>query len=164
MTKLISIIGRSNSGKTTIITRLIPLFCNSGIKVGTIKNTHHSVEFDQPGKDSFKHKMAGSEQVMLLSGDSFAIYGENEKKLNLKQLVSTYFKGFDLVISEGFKNEMCLKIEVNRSANKKTPLYLNPVYEVQAVISDEEPKLDIKHFYLDEIEDIYNWIKTSLHI
>ncbi len=72
---ILSIVGKSNSGKTTFITNLITLFCQSDIKVGTIKHTHHDLIFDQPGKDSWKHRQAGSSRVMVISSSSSPCVG-----------------------------------------------------------------------------------------
>ncbi|MDH5561619.1 MAG: molybdopterin-guanine dinucleotide biosynthesis protein B [Deltaproteobacteria bacterium] len=162
MTQLISFVGRSNSGKTTLLIKLLPLFVARGTKVATIKNTHHQVEFDQPGKDSYRHRQAGAEQVLLVSEEDFCLIGKRENKLNLDQLVERYFIDFDLVISEGFKNEKSLKVEVYRSETGKTPLYRSQDYQIDALISNENPALEIPIFDLNDVEGIYDWICEKL--
>ncbi len=164
MPKIISIIGRSGSGKTTLITRLIPLFCEAKLKVGTIKHTHHQLEFDQPGKDSWKHSASGASQVLLMSGDKIAVYTEAQPQQPLSEIVHQWFPDFDLVICEGFKNQDCLKIEVYRQSNLKPPLYLDPTFDIQAVISDTPPPQSFKHFNLKEVKAIYSWITGKLDL
>ncbi|MBU3913960.1 molybdopterin-guanine dinucleotide biosynthesis protein B [bacterium] len=157
--RVLSIVGKSNSGKTTFITRLIPLFCQVNLKVGTIKHTHHDLIFDQPGKDSWKHKQAGSSRVMVISSSTMAIYDDYSTEKTLKETAEDWFLGFDLVISEGFKHEDCLRIEVHRSANGKEPLYLNPDNGISALISDTQPlSYSIPHFDINDAEAVFQWI------
>ena len=162
--KLVAIVGKSNSGKTTVITRLLPLFCKSGLKVGSIKHTHHQVELDKQGKDSWKHRSAGSSRVLLLTGSNLALFSEITSEPTLKELAETYFSDLDIVLSEGFKNEDCLKLEVYRTANEKSPLYLDPDYQIHALISDFTPELAIPVFGLNDIKEIFNWICRKLNI
>ncbi len=162
--KLVSLVGRSNSGKTTLITRLIALFSQLGLNVGTIKNTHHQVEFDHPGKDSWKHQQAGSSQVLLISNSKLALYSDVNPEQSLSETVERWFPDFDIVISEGFKNEDCLKIEVFRQANRKTPLYLDPAYDIQAIVCDTPPDVPLPHFHPDDIRGIHEWICDKLQL
>jgi molybdopterin-guanine dinucleotide biosynthesis adapter protein len=162
--KLVAIVGKSNSGKTTLITRLLPLFSQSGLKVGSIKHTHHQVELDKPGKDSWKHRSAGSSRVLLITGSNLALFSKVDSDPTLKELAELYFSDLDLVVSEGFKNEDCLKLEIFRSSNNKSPLYLDPNYQIQAVICDSPPKVSIPVFGLDDIQEIYVWICRKLNI
>jgi molybdopterin-guanine dinucleotide biosynthesis protein B len=163
-TKIVSFIGRSNSGKTTFITKILPLFCDLGLKVGTVKNTHHKVDFDQPGKDSLLHRQAGSTQVLLLTDEQLALYSLRDKKLSLNEMVKKWFPDFDLVISEGFKNEDCFKVEISRKGNHKLPLYLNN-YNIQAFISDYPPTItNIPLFNLNEVEPVFNWLCQELQL
>jgi len=162
--KLVAIVGKSNSGKTTLITRLLPLFAQSGLKVGTIKHTHHQVELDRQGKDSWKHRLAGSSRVLLLTGSNLALFSNIDSEPTLKELAGTYFSDLDIVVSEGFKNEDCLKLEIYRTSNGKTPLYCDPAYQIHALISDSFPDVSIPTFGLDDIQEIYIWICQKLDI
>lgn len=162
--KLISFVGRSNSGKTTLITQLIPIFCQHGLKVGSIKHTHHDLTFDQPGKDSWKHRQAGSSRVLLLNNQGMAMYSDPLPEYNIINLTEDYFLNFDLVISEGFKKEKCLKVEVYRPENKKTPLYLDPAFEIQAVISNQQLDTTLPFLQIDNHREIFQWICNRLKI
>ncbi|MBU2645183.1 molybdopterin-guanine dinucleotide biosynthesis protein B [bacterium] len=162
--KFVSFVGRSNSGKTTLITRLIPILQKKRITIGTIKHTHHSAEFDKPGKDSWRHRQAGSEQVLLLSHDQLALYRSHTSAQPLAETVQQWFSEFDLVISEGFKYEDGLKIEVFRQATEKTPLYIDPSFGIQALVSDITPERDITHFKFEDLDMISNWILEKTEI
>jgi molybdopterin-guanine dinucleotide biosynthesis adapter protein len=162
--KLFSIVGRSNSGKTTLITRLIPLLVRRGLKIGTIKHTHHNVLLDQPGKDSWKHADAGSSRVLLLSAGKMALFGEADDPSRLPDIGQRWFADYDLVISEGFKNEDCLKIEITRKANDKPPLFLDPEYRIQAVVSDYPITTDRPVFGFEELEPLQQWLIMMLEL
>jgi len=162
--KLISFVGRSNSGKTTLITQLIPVFCRFGLRVGSIKHTHHDLTFDEPGKDSWKHRQAGSSRVLLLNNQGMAMYSDPLPEYNINKLSKDYFSGFDLVFSEGFKNEKCLKVEVYRPENNKTPLYLDSGFEIQAVISNIQPNTKLPFLPIDNHKIIVQWICDHLKI
>lgn len=160
--KLISFVGRSNSGKTTLITQLIPMFVKMGLKIGTIKNTHHIVQFDKPGKDSWAHAQAGSSRVVVTSGENLAVFEKSNVRPSAVDLSNQWFQDFDLVISEGFKNDDCLKIEVYREMNNKEPLYLDSIYNIRAVVSDTRPSKAIQHFNFEELDQIASWILSQL--
>lgn len=162
--KLISFVGRSNSGKTTLLTKLIPKFIQLGLKVGTIKNTHHKVEFDKPGKDSWKYAQSGSQRVLVSSGKKLAVFIEQEEEVPLKKLAEDWFFGMDLVISEGFKNEDCFKIEVIRSENNKSPLFVESSYAINAIISDIPQNTNLPYFNFNELDKLVSWICKQLKL
>lgn len=163
--KILSVVGRSGSGKTTLITRLIPYFVEADIKVGTVKHTHHNVEFDKPNKDSWRHRAAGASQVLLLSDEKMALFRDREHESDLRQITKRWFSDFDLVVSEGFKDENCLKLEVARKGNRKRPLYLTHSYNIQALICDyAPPKESIPVFSLEEPQNAFHWICKELDL
>ncbi|MCP4295382.1 MAG: molybdopterin-guanine dinucleotide biosynthesis protein B [Proteobacteria bacterium] len=162
--KLLSFVGRSNSGKTTFITKILPLFCESGLKVGTIKNTHHKVDFDTPGKDSYRHREAGSARILLMTEEKITVFADREKEMSLKEIVNNWFSDFDLVISEGFKNEDCFKVEISRKQNCKTALFNNPDYNIKALISDYSSSNRLREFNLNDVEGVYLWLCQKLDL
>jgi molybdopterin-guanine dinucleotide biosynthesis protein B len=120
---IVSIVGWSNSGKTSFITKLIPELKSRGYKVATIKHNAHKFEIDKETKDSWKHREAGAETVVLSSAEKVAMIKEIKTEINLKKLVNDYIDdSFDLVIVEGNKNGDLPKIEVFRP-----DLYEEPV-------------------------------------
>lgn len=162
--KVIAIVGRSGSGKTTLITKLLPQFKSLGLKVGTIKHTHHEVDQDQPGKDSWKHRQCGSDQVLLVTGKKITVHADNTSEKGVKELSQDWFQGFDLVISEGFKQEECLKIEVSRKDTGKSPLCLDSSFHIEAVVSDYKIKTSVKAFDLSDVDSLFKWIMEQLKL
>ncbi len=129
---------KSGTGKTTLLTALIPLLAHYNIRVGLIKHSHHNFEIDQQGKDSYRLRKAGASPVMLVSSHRRAIITEFkhpiEPQLNeeLKYFDQTLI---DLILVEGFKNEKFPKIELSRACLNQPFLYPNDP-EIIAVASD----------------------------
>lgn len=114
MPAIVSFVGRSESGKTTLIEKIIPILRSHGLRVGTVKHTHHSPELDRSGKDSARHLAAGAATVVLASAGQIQVV-KTEVDGGLDGLL-TYFRDVDLLITEGYKRERAPKIEVLRSA------------------------------------------------
>ncbi|WP_227814726.1 molybdopterin-guanine dinucleotide biosynthesis protein B [Nitrogeniibacter aestuarii] len=134
--KVFGIAGFSGSGKTTLLEKLIPEFNARGLRVSVIKHTHHRFDLDKPGKDSWRHREAGAEEVLVLSGDRWVLMhelrGAPEPSLNEQLAIMS---DVDLVLIEGFKAAPVPKVEVHRPSNGKTPLWPdNP--HVVAVATD----------------------------
>lgn len=146
--KVFGIAGFSGSGKTTLIEKLIPEFRARGLTVSVIKHTHHRFDLDRPGKDSWRHREAGAEEVLILSSDRWVLMhelrGAPEPTLD-EQLA--FMSEVDLVIIEGFKAAPVPRVEVHRPANGKSGLWPeNP--HVVAVATDANidvplPTLDL---------------------
>jgi molybdopterin-guanine dinucleotide biosynthesis protein B len=134
--KVIGLAGWSGAGKTTLLVKLIPLLRARGLTVSTLKHAHHAFDLDQPGKDSFEHRMAGASEVLIASARRFALMHElrDEQEPSLAELLPR-LSPVDLVLVEGFKREAHPKVEIHRSANKK-PFLFGSVPNVVAVIAD----------------------------
>ncbi|HUL67460.1 MAG TPA: molybdopterin-guanine dinucleotide biosynthesis protein B [Burkholderiaceae bacterium] len=146
--KAIGVIGYSNSGKTTLIERLIRLFRERGLSVSAIKNAHHGFDMDRPGKDSFRYRDAGAGQVLIATALRWALLTEtSERPAGLDELLAL-LAPCDLVIIEGFKSEGHLpRIEVRRKTQVEPPIYPHDP-NVIAVAADHEieaalPVLDL---------------------
>lgn len=122
--KAIGFIGYSNSGKTTLIEKLIPIFRAQGFAVSAIKNAHHGFDMDRPGKDSFRYREAGAGQVLIATQLRWALLTETPRHAaSLEELLGR-LDPCDLVIIEGFKSEGRVpRIEVRRSINTEPPIY-----------------------------------------
>ncbi len=122
--RLIGLAGWSGAGKTTLLTRLIPCLNAQGVSVSTLKHAHHRFDIDTPGKDSWLHRQAGAEQVLISSGQRWALMTElrGQPEATLGFLLSR-LAPVDLVIVEGFKRDSHPKLEVHRSANGKPWLH-----------------------------------------
>jgi len=113
---VLSIVGRSNSGKTTLMCELVHALKKKGYRVGTLKHNAHGFDIDQPGKDTWKHREAGADVVMISSSSKVALIEKVQEELSLDNLLKR-FEGVDLVITEGYKRENKPKIEVVRGSN-----------------------------------------------
>lgn len=122
--KAIGFIGYSNSGKTTLIEKLIPRFRAAGLSVAAIKNAHHGFDMDRPGKDSFRYREAGAGQVLIATIERWALLTETPAgHATLEELLAE-LAPCDLVIIEGFKSEGQIpRIEVRRSRVADPPIW-----------------------------------------
>ena len=132
--KLLGIVGWSGAGKTTLIEKLLPALAARGLRVSTIKNTHHSVDLDLPGKDTHRHRVAGAVEVMLASSSRFALLRETPQPFALEELVAR-MAPVDLILVEGFKMDALPKIEVYRAVLGKPRLWPD-VPSIVAVATD----------------------------
>lgn len=122
--KAIGFIGYSNTGKTTLIEKLIPLFRARGLSVSAIKNAHHGFDMDRPGKDSYRYREAGAGQVLIATGERWALLTETPAQPASLDALLAMLAPCDLVIIEGFKSEGQIpRIEVRRTSNTEPPLY-----------------------------------------
>jgi len=158
MPAVICIVGRSQSGKTTLIEKLIPVLKKRGYRIGTVKHTHHVFDFDKTGKDSCRHKDAGAETVVIASPGKIAMV-KNDHNGTLDGLVN-YFDDLDLVITEGYKRENKPKIEVVRAARHTRPL-LQDDRQLVAVVTDVEMHLEVPVFELEEINKLADFIENK---
>ena len=155
MPQMISIVGRSQSGKTTLIEKLIPALKRRGYKIGTIKHSHHIFDFDKTGKDSWRHKDAGAETVIIASPGKIAMV-KNDYRGSLDGL-QRFFDDLDLIITEGYKKEDKPKIEVVRAARHADVLLENDKHLV-AVVSDVELQLNVPVFDLEDVDRLADFI------
>lgn len=125
---ILGFVAASGTGKTTLLTELIPILKQSGLRIGLIKHSHHDFEIDQPGKDSFRLREAGASSVMLVSRYRRAIITEftPEKEPRLDEQIKQFDQSeLDLILVEGFRAEQFPKIELHRPSLEKPLLYPN---------------------------------------
>ena len=147
--KIFGLAGWSGSGKTTLIVKLMPELMGRGFEVSTMKHAHHNFDIDEPGKDSYEHRVAGAKEVMISAANRWALMHElrGEEKPSVEELIGR-MTPVDLLLVEGFKSHLHPKIEVHRPSVGK-PLLQKDDKEIVAVASDEEiaglpvPVLDI---------------------
>ncbi|WP_413701222.1 molybdopterin-guanine dinucleotide biosynthesis protein B [Psychromonas sp. KJ10-10] len=122
---LLGFVAFSGTGKTTLLEKLIPLLCEQGVNVALVKHSHHNIELDKPGKDSYRLRKAGACQLLLAGTERallFHEYGQKEDRKLIDQLCLLDTQKLDLVLVEGYRNESFNKIELHRMALNK-PFY-----------------------------------------
>ncbi|MBI5043064.1 MAG: molybdopterin-guanine dinucleotide biosynthesis protein B [Nitrospirae bacterium] len=134
MIPIVSIVGKSNSGKTTLIEKVIPFLTKKGYRIATIKHCAHGFEMDKEGKDTWKHKKAGAKAIVAVSDKKLALITDitpsrtlpprgggkgGGDRLKLEEIRERFIDDVDLIIAEGYKTERYQKIEVIRNGNSK---------------------------------------------
>ena len=157
MPPIISIVGNSDSGKTTLIEKLIPELKKRGYRVGVIKPAHHGFNIDKEGKDSWRHKVAGADTVLVSSPGKIAMV-KDEPCGSLDGL-HPYFSDLDLVITEGYKREDKPKIEVFRKSVHPAPVCTNNDH-LMALVTDSEIDIGVPKFGLEAVESIVDLIES----
>ncbi len=145
--KVFGIVGWKNSGKTTLIERLIREFGARGLSVSTIKHVHHAFDIDVPGKDSYRHREAGAQEVLVTSGGRWALMHElrGAPEPDLNKLVE-HLSPCDLVLVEGFKCDTHPKIEVLRASGDEGRIADKD--KTVCAIATDYPALTGRHPYL----------------
>ncbi len=117
MTPIISIVGKSESGKTTLLEKVVRELTSRGFRIATIKHDAHSFEIDYPGKDSWRHKQAGARVTVISSPGKLALVADTDHDHSLAEIRDKFIEGqgVDLIITEGYKRDIHPKIEVSRS-------------------------------------------------
>lgn len=163
MIPVLAIAAWSGTGKTTLLKKLIPALCNKGIRPGLIKHTHHNMDVDKPGKDSYELRKAGAAQTIVASSRRWALMTEtpDEAPLDLAYLVSRMdHSTLDLVLVEGFKHEAVAKILLFRSDAGHDVSELTLDEHVIAVASDVSLPLEIPVLDLNDVDGIAAFIVT----
>lgn len=165
MTPLLAIAAWSGTGKTTLLKRLIPELCVRGLRPGLIKHTHHDMDVDKPGKDSYELRKAGAAQTIVASEQRWALMTETPEtpELDLTWLVSRMDASkLDLVLVEGFKHEAVPKILLFRqnSGHRVEELIIDE--HTIAVASDMPIASSLPQLDLNDIQQIATFIANWL--
>jgi molybdopterin-guanine dinucleotide biosynthesis protein B len=156
MVPIVSFVGKSNSGKTTVIEKLLPVLKARGYRIAVIKHAAHGFEIDRRGKDSFRHKAAGADAVLVASPGRVALV-KDEPYAGLAPLQS-YVPDMDLIITEGFKSEHCPKIEVLR-AERGGRFLCTDNRDLIALVTDLPSSMNVPVFGLEDIEPLADFIE-----
>jgi molybdopterin-guanine dinucleotide biosynthesis protein B len=156
--KLLGVAGWSGSGKTTLIEAMLPPLRARGLRVSTIKHAHHGFDIDRPGKDSYRHRVAGAHEVLVASASRWALLREVDgKEPTLDELVAR-LSPVDLVLVEGFKSSAIAKLEVHRPGIGKAPIWPGRP-DIIAVAADTAlPHCDRAVLPLDAPARIVDWV------
>lgn len=159
---VLSVIGKSKSGKTTLIEKLVPELKRRGYRVGTIKHhSHPGFEIDIPGKDTWRHARAGSDLVVIAAPDQIAMIQRLERELTLDEIIET-ISGVDILLTEGFKRAGKPAIEVVRS-ERGLELVADPA-QLIAVASDMEPSQSVPVFDWNDATAIVDYIEATFEL
>lgn len=161
--KVIGFAGYSGSGKTTLIEKLLPMFVAKGWTVSVIKYSHHGFDIDRPGKDSYRHRVAGAQEVMLSSNARWALMHElrDAQAPTLAEQLEK-LSPCDLVIVEGHKSDPDLpKIEVHRPSLGK-PLIHPEHAGVIALASDAPVQTDLPVLDLNKPQTVFEFVLNYL--
>lgn len=153
--RIIGLAGWSGSGKTTLLTKLIPRFTARGKRVSTLKHAHHNFDVDRPGKDSFEHRSAGATEVLVVSGNRWALMHElrGAPEPALPDLLAK-LSNVDLVLIEGFKRESFPKLEIHRAVNGKPLLHPDDSWIVAVASDTSLPQSQVPVVDLNDIDGI----------
>lgn len=157
--KIFGIIGWKNNGKTGLMERLVAEIATRGYSVSTIKHAHHDFDVDRPGKDSFRHRQAGAQEVLLSSKQRWALMGENRgaSEPKLADLLAR-LSPVDLVLIEGYKRDPHAKVEAHR-ASVGQPLIADSDPTIVALASDVNfDHLEVPVFDLNDTDAIAGFI------
>lgn len=156
MVPVIMIVGHSDSGKTTLLEKLIPELKKRGYRIGTVKHASHGFSMDQKGKDTYRHRAAGADTVIAASPEEISIVKSTASD-NLDSLLM-YLQDMDLVLVEGYKKEKKPKIEVFRSEIGQKSLLLEDENLI-AIVTDHHFSGRIPVFQLDDVTGLANIIE-----
>jgi molybdopterin-guanine dinucleotide biosynthesis protein MobB len=163
--KRLHIVGRKNSGKTALIVELVRELTGRGVKVGTIKHTHHRHELDVPGKDSYQHRAAGAAVVGILSPAMSAIFiptwEAHPAKQNRYEMFASMFAQCELVLVEGDSQTAAPKIEVWRK-EAATPPLANDDTSILAVVTNDPLSVAMEVLPRSDVVGLTTWITGKI--
>lgn len=155
--KIITIVGKSNSGKTTLLEKLITHLTQKGYKIGSVKHAHDRFEMDKEGKDSWRHKKAGAASTLVISEDKIAMIKDD--KTSYLEKMQFYLADNDIILAEGFKRQNLPKIEIFRTQSvHKEPLCRDDKNLI-AFVTNSDYKLDVPTFGIEDIIEIADFIE-----
>jgi len=160
---VISFVGTSNTGKTTLLEQLIAMLNERGLRVATIKHHHRDFEIDQEGKDTYRLKKAGARLSMIVSPVKLALVQDLVDEPSLDEVIDRYVRDVDLVIVEGYKQEPVPKIEVYSHASGSPPIALGDE-KLLALVADAPLSAPVPVFLRDDVEGIAAFVIKKLRL
>lgn len=158
MPPIVSIVGRSKSGKTTFIEKLIPELKARGYRVATIKHTPQGMTFNEPDKDSWRHIKAGSEATVISSQDRVVLVKPVAPDITLDEVARLLGEDYDIILTEGFKQDKAPKIEVHR---RKIGPPLSGIKKLIAIVGDEPRETKVRWFSGQDIKGVADLLEKG---
>lgn len=158
-TDIITIVGKSDSGKTTLLEKLIAELTGRGYRIGTVKHAHDGFEMDKDGKDSWRHRKAGAHATLVITDDKIAMIRDD--RTSYIEKMQTYLFDVDIILAEGFKRQRLPKIEIFRTnSGHKEPLCMEDQTLI-AFVTDSGYKPNVPVFGLEDIGRIADFIEEN---
>lgn len=153
---IVIIVGKSGAGKTTLIEKLIPELKNMGLRIGTIKHDFHGFELDHPGKDSWRHKQAGSATTIISSSHRIGMVMDVDHDHTLDEL-APFLSGVDIILSEGYKRQNKPKVEIFRKEIHNSPLCLDDDNLI-ALMTNSDIDLGVPRFSTGDVKGLADFL------
>ena len=157
MPPVVSIVGESKSGKTTLIERLVQELKSRSYRVATIKHIPQGVNFDEPGKDSWRHIQAGSEATAISSPDKIVLIKPVTQGPTLDETARLLGEDYDIILTEGFKHGSAPKIEVH---HKGAPL-LQDIKKLIGIVTDEPLDAKVRQFSFEDVKGLVDLLEKG---
>lgn len=158
MPPLVSIVGKSKTGKTTLLEKLVRELKSRGYRIATIKHTHHALGVDEPGKDSWRHLQAGSIATIVSATDKIVLTKPIEDEPSLDELARLLGEDYDIILTEGFKRRDAPKIEIHR---KDVAPPFEDAKNLVAIATDEPLETEARQFSLDDVNGIADLLENE---
>ncbi len=158
MSPIVSIIGNSSSGKTTLIEKLVRELKSRGYRVATIKHAPQGMTLDQPESDSWRHVQAGSEATVISSQDKLVLIKPTASDATLDEIAHLFGEDYDIILTEGFKQDNAPKIEVHRRESG-TPL--SNIKKLIAIATDEPLETKTRQFSLSDVKGLVDLLEEG---
>ena len=158
MPPVVSIVGKSETGKTTFLEKLIRELTSRGHRVATIKHTHHDQAFAPPGKDTLRHLQAGSETTVLTAPNGVSIVKPFKQQPNIDDVARLLGDDYDIVLTEGFSRGEAPKIEVHR---KGVGTLLKTATKRFAIVTDEPLDTKVRQFDIDDVKGVADLLEEG---
>lgn len=155
---VVAFVGKSDSGKTTVVEKVVAELASRGYRVATVKHHVHDFDIDVPGKDSWRHSRAGSVVSMVSAPDKFAVIRKVERELTLDD-IARQAGDVDILIAEGFKRSATVRIEVSRLERSDT--FVSKPDEVIAVVTDHASLPGVPTFGLEDAPGIVDFLERE---
>jgi len=157
---IVSIVGKSNSGKTTLLEKIISSLAARGYRVATIKHNKHGFNIDHEGKDSYRHKKAGAHTTIVSSPHQLALISDVDHDHSFEEIRDKFITDADIILTEGFKINDYPKIEVFR-AELKRDLLSTKEDNLIAVASDVELDAGVPCFDINDAQTVTDFIEKK---
>jgi len=158
MPPIIAIVGKSKSGKTTLIEKLISELKSRGYRIFTIKHSAHRLSFDKPNKDSWRHIQAGSDATVIVSPNQIVQIKPVTEEPDLNEIAHLFSEDCDIILAEGFKQSNTPKLEIHRKA---AGLPLSHIDNLIGIATDEPLETRARQFPLHDIKSIADFLENS---